>query len=273
MSTPISNISFEPIILTDIPQLVNLQPEGWLDIIPKFEDYRNQKYCFPIKLLENQEIVAIGSVIVHQDIAWLGHIIVHRNHRKKGYGKLITQKLIEIATAKNCRSIQLIATDLGAPVYESIGFIKDTDYLFFKEISLPLSQLSNHHIVNYNAIYKDQILALDSLISGENRACVIEHHLPSSYLYVIDGSVTGYYLPTLGEGLIIAIHPTSGKELTEFHLRTKRTLVIPKENIPALSFLQEHRYQPYASAKRMYLGEKIAVKFEHIFNRIAGNIG
>lgn len=272
MKTQISNLNFEPIVSTDIAPLVNLQPEGWLDIKPRFEDYINQKFCFPIKLLEQQEIVAIGSVIVHENVAWLGHIIVHPNHRKKGYGKLMTQQLIQIATAKNCMSIQLIATDLGAPVYESIGFITDTEYLFFKEIALPLSQVSNH-IVSYNAIYKDQILALDSLVSGENRTCEIEPQLPSSYLYVIDDSVVGYYLPTLGEGLIIAIHPAAGKELTKFHLTTKTTLVIPKENTPARSFLQEHQYQPYASARRMYLGQKIAVKFEHIFNRIAGNIG
>lgn len=268
-----SNLNFEPIVSTDILKLVHLQPEGWLDIKPKFEDYINQKYCFPIKLLEKQDIVAIGSVIVHEDVAWLGHIIVHPNHRKKGYGKLMTQQLSKIATSKNCTSIQLIATDLGAPVYESVGFIKDTEYLFFKEISLPLPQLSNEHIVNYNTIYKDQMLALDSLVSGENRSCEIEDHLASSYLYVSDGSVLGYYLSTLGEGLIIAIHPTAGKELTEFHLKTKTTLVIPKENIHALSFLQEHQHHPYASAKRMYLGQKINVKFEHMFNRIAGNIG
>ncbi|KKX49561.1 hypothetical protein [Sphingobacterium sp. IITKGP-BTPF85] len=50
-------------------------------------------------------------------------------------------------------------------------------------------------------------------------------------------------------------------------------MVVPKENIAAQAFLQEHQYQPYASAKRMYIGREIAVKFEHIYNRIAGNIG
>jgi GNAT superfamily N-acetyltransferase len=268
-----SNLSFETIVSTDIAQLVKLQPEGWRDIIPKFEDYLNQKFCFPIKLIENQEIIAIGSVIVHQDVAWLGHIIVHPNHRKKGYGKLMTQQLIETAKAENCTSIQLIATDLGAPVYKSIGFITDTEYLFFKDVNIPAHQVANPHISSYNAIYKDQMLALDSLVSGENRACELENHLAPSYLYVIDGSLAGYYLPTFGEGLIIAIHPTVGKELTEFHLQTKTTVVIPKENIAAQAFLQEHQYQPYASAKRMYIGREIAVKFECIFNRIAGNIG
>jgi GNAT superfamily N-acetyltransferase len=267
------NLSFEPIVSTDSTQLANLQPEGWLDIIPKFEYYITQKYCIPIKLLENQKIVAIGSVIVHQNVAWLGHIIVHPHHRKQGYGKLMTQQLMETAKAENCTSIQLIATDLGATVYESIGFITDTEYLFFKDINIPERQVVNPHISRYNAIYKDQMLVLDSLVSGESRACELEYHLASSYLYVIDGSVAGYYLPTLGEGLIIAIHAAAGKELTEFHLRTKTTVVIPKENIAARSFLQEHQYQPYASAKRMYIGQKIAVKFEHIFNRIAGNIG
>lgn len=268
-----SNLSFEPIVSSDFAQLVNLQPEGWHDIIPKFEYYVNQKYGIPIKLLENQEIVAIGSVIVHQDVAWLGHIIVHPDHRKQGYGKLMTQQLIATAKAENCTSIQLIATDLGATVYESIGFITDTEYLFFKDVTIPLGQVANPHISSYNAIYKDQMLALDSLVSGENRAWELEDHLASSYLYVIDGSLAGYYLPTFGEGLIIAIHPTAGKELTEFHLQTKTTMVVPKENIAAQAFLQEHQYQPYASAKRMYIGREIAVKFEHIYNRIAGNIG
>lgn len=273
MSTQISNLSFEPIVVHDIAQLVDLQPEGWRDIIPKFEDYNNQNFCFPIKLLEKNEIVAIGSVIIHQDVAWLGHIIVHPNHRKKGYGKLITQKLIEIATAKNCRSIQLIATDLGAPVYESIGFIEETEYLFFKEVSVPLSPIFNPYIVNFSDIYREQILAMDSDISGENRVCEIERHLSSSYAYVNDETVAGYYLPSLGEGLLIAANPIAGTALLEVHLRTNSSIVIPKENLSAVSFLLAHNCQPHARAKRMYLGQKIDVKFENIFNRIAGNIG
>lgn len=268
-----NNLNFKAIIREDLTNLSDLQPDGWENIKIKFEYYLNNDFCHPIKLLLNKKIVGIGSVIVHEDIAWLGHIIVHHDHRKKGYGKLITQELIAIAHSESCKSIQLIATDMGAPVYASIGFIEDTAYLFYKEVSIPKTSIMNVNIEKFNATYKRQILLLDKCVSGENRICEIEPHLHAGYVYLSNNMVEGYCLPTLGQGLIIAKNEIAGTELLKEHLKSTTTIVFPKENQSAQSFLYAQGFLPYATAKRMYMGENIDVKFKNIYNRIAGNIG
>ena len=131
----------------DINFIAELQPEGWDSILPKMVFYVESSFCFPIKVIIDNKIVGLGATIIHENTAWLGHIIVHNENRGKGLGKLITQKLIEIAKQKQCQTILLIATEFGAPVYEKVGFVTQTEYLFFKDISL--EKLPNVSFVSF----------------------------------------------------------------------------------------------------------------------------
>ncbi len=86
-------------------------------------------------------------------------------------------------------------------------------------------------------------------------------------------TVRGYYLPTLGEGLIVANKQSAGMALLKLYLRQNSKIVLPQENTTTVSFLLNQRNPIKRRAKRMYLGENIDVQFKSIFNRIGGNIG
>ncbi|MHC8950425.1 GNAT family N-acetyltransferase [Sphingobacterium hungaricum] len=257
----------------DIPALEDLQQEEWDDIKPHFLSYVGSAYSFPIQVLDEGKLVGVGSTIVHGDTAWLGHIIVHSQSRGKGIGKLITNSLIDIAYAHQCKTINLVATDLGAPVYEKVGFQTTTVYYFFKDVKLPGLVLNGNYIHPYAEQFKEAILALDRESSGEDRISELQNHLQSGFVYVEEEQVRGFYLPTLGKGLVIASHPKAGVELLKLHLKSLDTVVFPKENKVALDFLYANGYKEYHIAKRMTLGAERQVKFENMYNRIGGNVG
>lgn len=266
-------MTFEPILLDDVELVSVLAPEEWGPISAKIIHYIVSDFCLPIKLMVNNKIVGIGACILHHDVAWLGHIIVDKNERGKNYGKTITLELIRIAQSRGCRSIQLIATDMGAPLYRKIGFKESTNYLFFEALRPALTYLPDEHIHSYKPEYLDTILNIDLTVSGEYRMDELWPHLNSSFVYLSSDKVLGYYLPTLGEGLIVAKDSTAGLALLQFHISSGSSLVLPQNNIDATSFLYDAGYTAYRSAKRMYLGEDIPVKFSAIYNRIGGNIG
>ncbi|HET9430081.1 MAG TPA: GNAT family N-acetyltransferase [Chitinophagaceae bacterium] len=263
----------QPIVCSDLNPISSLQPAGWPDILPYYEHYTKAAFCFPIKVILDNKIVGIGTTIIHNDTAWLGHIIVHPDYRGKGIGRYITETLVTIAKQRECGTIYLIATDLGAPVYEKAGFSTETDYLFFKDIQLVNESPVPDKIVGYREEFRNQISTIDRANSGEERMFRLENHLQNGFVYCEDYGVEGFYLPTLGDGLIIANTPAAGLELMKLHLKSNGKLALPRDNSSAINFLYSHGFKEIRTAKRMRLGKPRIVNLANIYNRIAGNIG
>ena len=55
--------------------------------------------------------------------AYLMNIYTHPDYRRRGLGRRMAELLIEEAKARGITSISLDATDMGMPLYESMGFI------------------------------------------------------------------------------------------------------------------------------------------------------
>ena len=261
------------LVKDDIKFISALQPDGWQDITPSIEFYTRSSFCFPIKVLLEGEIAGTGTAIIHHDVAWLAHIIVHRNFRKKGIGRFITESLVNRTEVKKTETIYLLATDLGAPVYEKVGFETESEYLFFKDVRIEKGAKAAARIKPYKPNFKTQVEDIDKKTSGEDRLFHFHDHLQNGYVYNNDGTVEGFYLPTLGDGLIIANKPSAGMELLNFHLQSNEKVVLPQENLTALNYLYKNGFKEFSTGKRMRLGKKRAVKLENIYNRIGGNLG
>ena len=268
-----SSLRIQVLVQSDLDSLVELRPTGWPDISPAFNFYVTSYFCFPIKVVQDNKIIGVGAAVIHEDIAWLAHIIVNENYRNKGIGQFITQSLVESSKDKNCQTIYLIATELGAIVYEKIGFLTETEYLFYKDIRIDQSVLIAQHTIPYRDDFFDQAIQIDRQISGEDRITNIKDHLSGGFVYYKDNIVEGFYLPNFGEGLILANTPLAGIELMKLRLSFKSEAAFPEENDSAKSFLNLHGFSPHRKAKRMRLGIKRKVVFESMYNRIGGNIG
>src|SRR5690606_8571480 len=209
---------------------------------------------------------------VHHNTAWLGHIILSQTHRNRGIGTLITRHLMEVVLAKGYKTIMLIATTMGEPIYQKLGFKKEGEYVFLKD-----GQSKAHytdHSIPFHEKYKHAILDMDYMVSGERRNELLEPHLKNSRL-IIDGSqLLGFYMPTLGEGLIEAFSEQAGIELMQMKL-SKNILyaAIPEQNTVAIKFLLENGFIDFRRGIRMYYGDKINWHPDKIYGRIGGNLG
>jgi GNAT superfamily N-acetyltransferase len=253
--------------------LAELQPSGWRDIVPAFDFYIKNSFCFPIKVMVDNEIAGIGATIIHHNTAWLAQIIVRPEYRNKGIGKLITQTLVDFSYSKQCDTIYLIATDLGEPVYEKVGFITETEYIFFKDVHADPGWTISEHIKPINESYYEQIAKLDWQVSLEDRWLHISQYFIGGFVYTQDKEIQGYYLPDFGEGLLLANTGEAGIELMKLRLQTKKEAAFPIDNISATQFLHGFDLKEFRKAKRMRLGKKKEWKRANIYNRIGGNLG
>lgn len=257
----------------DINLITGLLPPGWEATIPTLEFYTNTNFCFPIKVTIDKKIVGVGTTIIHNDVAWLAHIIVHPDYRNQSIGKLITQTLVDNSISKCCDTIYLLATDLGEPVYKKIGFETETEYLYFKGEKIIGAYKNAENIAAFNSNFKQQISNIDQQVSGEDRMFQLEQHLSSGFVYIQDNDVKGFYLPNLGNGLIIATTNSAGQELMKLHLTSKDFAAFPIDNVSATDFMYQNNFKKVRTEKRMRLGKKRNWQPTNIYNRIGGNLG
>lgn len=265
-------MTFDPIIEGDLERIKALQPEGWSDIVSELQYYIKSPFCYPVKAIYENEIVGIGAAVSYITTGWLAHIIVSAEHRNKGIGGAIVSHLCNYLKDTGHKTISLTATELGYPVYKKAGFIEQTEFVFFETTEQSSCTLSEN-IVRITKKEKASVFALDKLISGEDRQQLLSDYLNDGYIYQRDSQVVGYYLPGLGEGLIISDDPEAGIELMQFRNSFSKKGVLPLNNAAGIEFYRNNGFNETKRIKKMIYGEEITWHPEKIFSRIGGNFG
>lgn len=268
-------MEIESFITNDLQQLSNLQPEGWGDIMPKFEEYLQWKFCMPVKIVIDNKIAGIGTGIIFGKTAWLAHIIVMKKFRKQGIGSAIVTQLIRYLSEQGCKTISLIATDAGYPVYKRAGFIEQTEYIFFENKNRSNLFNKSESIDNIKLSGTDIkcILQLDKKISGENREQLITSYLDNIRIYRSNDKIKGYYLPVLGEGFIAAEDQTAGLDLLKFKHANISKGILPADNKTGIEFFLQNGFQETGRAKRMIYGKEFDLQLDKVYSRIGGALG
>lgn len=263
----------EPFIEKDLPNLRELQPERWPDIVPSFINYLRRPYCTPLKVTLENKLVGVGTGISWGKTAWLAHIIVAPEHRNKGIGSFIVRQLLHILNESGCETVSLIATEMGYPVYKKAGFIEQTEYVFFERETPLKTEYQSDNILRMLPEDQAELLALDKKISGEDRSPLLAEEIGSCYLYRENGKTLGYYLPGLGEGLIIAENHIAGIELMKFKYSISSKGSLPIDNKEGIAFLRNNGFQETKKNKRMFWGKGFSWCPDKIYARIGGNLG
>lgn len=257
----------------DICELAELQPDGWDDIMPHFRNYINSSYSGPLKLIADGKIAGIGTYICHRNSAWLAHIIVHKDCRNKGYGFEITKALLKKLSELRIKTIYLDATELGYPVYLKAGFSVESEYYHFSGSFLSSEHAASPSVILFDEKYKDEILRLDRIVSGEYREKVLSEHLISSKIFLKRNKIKGIYFPSMKDGMIAASSVEAGTELMRIRMKEKETAGIPAENVTARDFAIENGFKQIRKSKRMLFGKPRRRKPEWLYNRISGALG
>ena len=266
-------MEFLPVSELDFEYLHEFEPPNWGDLVPRFSYFIDSSFCFPLKLVAGQKTVAIGTTILHEDSAWLASIIVHPDERNKGYGGIITSRLIDTIDQQRYTTIYLDATDLGYPVYRKLGFEVEAKYAHLKALQ-PITGLQfSSNIAVYDPMYLDDLLELDQLVSCEDRRNTLLEHTDNAMLYLDKNKLAGFYLPSLGNGLVIAANDTAGIALATYRLENNYYSILPEANKGTIAFLEQHSLVHFRSSRRMYIGEQRNWRAVNIYNRISGQLG
>jgi GNAT superfamily N-acetyltransferase len=108
----------------DIPSLCELSAAaGWNQMPADWERMITLEPlgCFGIE--EDSRIVATTTLLTYdRDLAWVGMVLTHADYQRRGYARQLVTAALELACAREIRSVKLDATDQGRPLYASLGF-------------------------------------------------------------------------------------------------------------------------------------------------------
>lgn len=267
-------MNIKPLEKEDLPIINSLKPDDWNDLTYIHEFYLNNNFCYPRKVVIDNKIAGIGTAIHHNRTGWLAHIIVLPEFRNKGIGSLIVLSLINIL--KNdllCESISLIVTDLGAPVYLKNGFTIQSEYCVYNNDNSVRENNSFENIMPANADHFNKIFQLDRVVAGEDRIKILSQYIDGAFVSISAKTVNGFYMPRLGEGLIISNSKENGINLLRMSIQSKNRIVVPFENEIARDDLLKSGFKETQKIKRMIFGKEFRWIPENVYSRISGYLG
>ena len=92
------------------------------------------KEAIHILLYEKNKAVACARLIIQGDTATIGRVAVLKEYRKKGYGAMICEKLLEIAKEHQVDTVILHAQCYAIIFYKKLGFKEYGDK--FEEVGI-----------------------------------------------------------------------------------------------------------------------------------------
>jgi len=281
-------MTIERLMDSDLANIAKLKPDTWNDLVPMHALYLRSSFCHPMKVMDGSAMAGIGTAICLGKNGWLAHIIVEEAHRSKGIGRYLVTSLMSLLTGTlGCGSISLLASDMGYPLYVKLGFDVQTEYVTRSvgrsaahvELGAPLarspsSTLSEIRIEPLQDEHLPRVFELDRWVCGEDRSRVLAQFAADALVLSRgDGRVDGAYLPSLGDGLIIATNEEAGLALMRRALLEKGKITVPLENEAARAFLEGSGCVEERRMKRMIWGEPFAWNPQGLYNRIGGNLG
>jgi GNAT superfamily N-acetyltransferase len=257
-----------------LDQLEKLPPREWQsNAYELFLHNEWQPWFYPYQVTIGQKLVGFGMFFLFEEVAWLGWIIVHKKHRNQGIGSAISKHLVEKAGEMRAKIFLLTATELGMPIYEKMGFKTTSYYRFFNPPELYKPNYEKSGIRTAKRKDLEMIFQLDYEATGEKRIKMVESHLEDC-MVIDEKEITGFYMPNLGNGFIVARDQHSGRELLNFRLkRDKKSIVVPDQNRDTIEYLLQNGFTEGYKIPRMVLGIEPLWKPTMIFNRAAGYCG
>ncbi|MFZ1705044.1 MAG: GNAT family N-acetyltransferase [Saprospiraceae bacterium] len=246
-----------PLKTNDINGLNALTPVEWKFEYESFlKNFIDEPFFYAFLLLQENNIVGTGNVLIKGNIGWLANIIVDYNHRNLGLGFSMTKFLVDFLQDKGCETQILIATKLGEPVYQKIGFKKITEYYCYDSVR-DVPYANSDFIRPLTLENKSLVYNLDYMANGENRSHLINKFYKNGFGYFDTGDLLlGFYLPEFGKGLVISSDPTAGKELLKLKHATKgRRTMLPIENEEGIKTLENLGLTKGISSSKMILGK------------------
>ncbi len=254
----------------------------WGDRRTWFEFATSQPECRPVVAEIGEQVAGTGVGTANGVVGWVGTIWVDPAHRGAGLGRALTQAVIDGLEAAGCRTLLLVATDQGLPLYARMGFRLQTRYRILEAPGLESSEtLPDAGIRPFTPGDLDAILALDRAATGEDRGHAIRRFVAPEGTKVLaaDGEVRGFVIRApWGGGATVAPEPEDAMQI----LQARRHATGPsgrvrvglvEENAAGLAHLETAGLAPIWSAPRLIRGEPLDWRPDWIWGQFNHAIG
>jgi GNAT superfamily N-acetyltransferase len=159
-----------PMVLADVDPIVDLFGRNdWGDRRQYLEFVIGHPETRPFVADADGAVVGTGVVSLNGPVAWVGTIFVDPGWRRGGVGLELTRATIDAADAAGCRTLVLVATDAGRPMYERLGFEVQDWYRIVEAPGLPGGTPVDPRIRSYEETDLAAMAALDAEATGEDR--------------------------------------------------------------------------------------------------------
>lgn len=230
-------------------------------------------------------IVATGVAGAHATTGWVGVIFVAPELRRIGLGSRMTLRVLDELERRGARSQLLIASALGRPVYERLGFRVLDRQIRFAIDGLPAGDgAADPRIRAYRPEDRGAIGALDRAATGEDRNAVLDALVTTdSTLVAVEPDapeVVRAYLartPWRG-GALIAPDPADAIRLLERRRRStgisgRAGAGVLESNVAGRVALRAAGWIEEPGGVRMIRGEPLDWQPNAIFGQFNGALG
>jgi hypothetical protein len=226
------------------------------------------------------EIVGTAIATAHGGVGWVGTIFVTANRRRSGLGARLTQTVIDDLEGRGCRTLVLIATDQGRPLYERLGFEVQLPMVRFVADGLPPAD--DDAIRPFEPRMLPDILAIDRRATGEDRSTLIELLTTPESAMVLTGprgTVRGIVTTAPWAGVsLMAPEPDDAIRLLEWRRRetgpgAHASAGFPDTGAERRALLMEAGWTEAGAGTRMIRGEPIDWHPEWIWGHFNGALG
>lgn len=233
--------------------------------------FYQHKNFIGIGLTKDKVLIGFGALIgMSGKTAWIPFVGVHPEFQGQGGGKVIMERLLEIAKQHDWVSIELVSSKAGFPLYQKFGF--RTDYLVgdFEIKGLKSTNVSNNlktKIIQANESLPNWLLEFDKKNIGIDRSTIFQvHNLPHLVLISEDqkayGLIYGQRIgPIISESLDIA------RDILCKGFEIGATLVVLPIKDDVLSFFREKidlQLVPNSNGTKMTFGNPITYNSANI---------
>jgi len=190
---------------------------------------------------------------------WVHGVVVDPGARRAGLGRRLTETAVAWLRERGVPTINLLATGMGRPIYERLGFQLERRYRIFRRTAL---EDTIGAIPGLRRMQKDDIpavLALGRDATGEDRSALLRPFLDGGWVVARDGDIAGFHVPCpWHEGPSIARDAAAGAILHDLSRRLygtgTRSISLPEDNHAGVVALAASGAEARGAVDRMWLG-------------------
>jgi GNAT superfamily N-acetyltransferase len=238
---------------------------GWGDRRVFLDFVVDKPFCHPFVATVDGRIVGTGMGTVNGPVGWVGVVFVSPDHRGRGLGQALTAAAIDSLEGAGCRTLVLVATEMGRPMYERLGFRLSSHYQVYVAPGLSPGP-ADPTIRPIRKSDLSVITSADRLATGEDRARLLAAVVEAGtgWLLTTDrGERRGHIIRApWGGASTIVDDPHEALHLLEHRRRVAGPTAEVKcglleENVGGRRLLETGGWSPAWSAPRLIRGQPL----------------